>query len=875
MPQKYRQHKQDQRIGAGLVIYQNRKDGINMRNPLRKRIPREIRREWKKYIVLFLVLTITIGFVSGMFVANDSMETAANEAYDKYNIEDGHFELRDRATEELIQTFEAEDITVYEQFYKDFDEDFDRDGSRDATIRVFINREEVNRICLMEGSFPAGEDEIAIDRMHADNHDIKVGDTILLDQKEFKVSGLVALSDYSTLYEDNTDTMFDALTFDIGIVTSDGYHALKKKEVFQYAFVYDTDPAKEEEQREVSESLIEKLAVLAATGGMTDNADEADAVSADIDTWTGIMESAQAKAEELEAAFADPDLSADMQKLSELSQDLEALVGDAEDAADHLRALEKYEEHMNEITDFVPEYANQAIHFAPEDMGSDKVMGQYLLLILVAVLAFIFAITASNTITSEAAVIGTLRSSGYTRGELLRHYITIPATVTILAAVIGNILGYAVFKEVVVAMYYNSYSLPTYVTLWNADAFIKTTVWPVILMLAVNILVVYRKLRISPLKFLRHDLRSSRRKKVPRLPEWKFLRRFRIRILLQNIGNYLVLFAGIFFVMVLLSFAIGLPATLSHYQEGAAGLMIADYQYILKTTEDQDGNTLETSEPGAERYSATSLETTEGVRVGEEVTVYGYLEDSMYFHIDTDLNGNEVLISSAFAGKFSIGKGERITLKEKYARKQYTFTVVGIYDYPGGIAIFMPNKNFNDFFDYEEGSFSGYLSEKELTDIDENDILTVITVEDVIKMAKQLDHSMGNYMSYFAVICMLIAMLIIYLLTKLIIEKNETSISMVKVLGYENREVSTLYVRTTTIVTVASAIIAAYLGRGCLALVWRYIMYDLSGWFEIYISIKQIITMILIVLIAYTLVACIDMRRIRRIPMTEALKNVE
>jgi hypothetical protein len=60
-----------------------------------------------------------------------------------------------------------------------------------------------------------------------------------------------------------------------------------------------------------------------------------------------------------------------------------------------------------------------------------------------------------------------------------------PLLVTVISAVIGNILGYTVFKDVAAGLYYNSYSLPTYVTLWNADAFVLTTVVPLILMAAV------------------------------------------------------------------------------------------------------------------------------------------------------------------------------------------------------------------------------------------------------------------------------------------------------------------------------------------------------------------------------------------------------
>ena len=48
-----------------------------------------------------------------------------------------------------------------------------------------------------------------------------------------------------------------------------------------------------------------------------------------------------------------------------------------------------------------------------------------LLYIIIVIMAFVFGITTSNTIAKEAGVIGTLRASGYTRGELVRHYMTL------------------------------------------------------------------------------------------------------------------------------------------------------------------------------------------------------------------------------------------------------------------------------------------------------------------------------------------------------------------------------------------------------------------------------------------------------------------
>lgn len=126
-----------------------------IKNPLIKRIPKEIIGDWKKYLVVFLFLVLTIGFVSGMYVANDSMLTSADEGVSKYKQEDGHFELKDKADSELVTAIESGEVKtapdekdsdssktpvkLYENFYRNETEDYDADGKRTEPF-VYIQR---------------------------------------------------------------------------------------------------------------------------------------------------------------------------------------------------------------------------------------------------------------------------------------------------------------------------------------------------------------------------------------------------------------------------------------------------------------------------------------------------------------------------------------------------------------------------------------------------------------------------------------------------------------------------------------------------------------------------------------------------------------
>ena len=58
-----------------------------MKNPLRNRLLRELRQEMGKYLVVFILMVATIGFVSGFLVADGSMLTAYDNSFEKYNIE--------------------------------------------------------------------------------------------------------------------------------------------------------------------------------------------------------------------------------------------------------------------------------------------------------------------------------------------------------------------------------------------------------------------------------------------------------------------------------------------------------------------------------------------------------------------------------------------------------------------------------------------------------------------------------------------------------------------------------------------------------------------------------------------------------------------
>ncbi|MBQ3281318.1 MAG: FtsX-like permease family protein [Eubacterium sp.] len=803
-----------------------------MRDPMIKRIPREIRHDMGKYIALFLFLTVMIGFISGFIIGDESLKARYDSSFNDFNVEDGHFVLEKEASERIIDRVTDAGVTVYPLFYKE--EKISAEGDADGDeIRIFKVRTEVDLTDMWSGKEPEKPDEIAVDRLYAENNHLKAGDSISAGGQDFTISGLTALSDYSALFKNNSDTMFDATDFTVAIVTDEGFDRIGNRNI-KYCYAWRNDrqnlsgSERHQQEEDVKDALIDAVAdetlIDVNIGGL-------------FSSWTGSVDD-----------FID-----------------QYHRGAVEDDDDSI--MEDMVVSLNRIEDFVGRQSNQAINFPGDDMGKDRIMMTALLYIVIVIMAFTFGITIKSTIENEAKAIGTLRASGYSRGEMLKHYITVPLLVTSAAALAGNVMGYTFMKTICAAMYLHSYSLLPYSTKWSISAFRDTTIVPLIIIFIVVFFVIWKELRLPPLSFLRQELSTVRRKRAIVLRSGSFISRFRARVLIQNIPSYIVMFFGIFFGVIVIMFCLAMLPLLQHYESIIMESGMAEYQYILKEP-------VKVKTRSAEKYQVNSLKNADSR--AEDIMAYGIKQDSMYLS-DLDLSGSDgdVIISSAYAAKYELGPGDSIKVKEEYKKKVYTFLVKDVYDYEAQLCIFMDMDAFNRVFDLDKGEYAGYLSDEKLDEIPDNKIASVITKEDYATITKQLDSSMGSLFEMFSVFGIVIFVIVIYLLSKVVIEKNAKSIAMVKILGYSSGEISGIYNRVTTLVVAASLLASLPLGYYAFRLIFYVMMKYYTGWLTFYIDPSVYVKTIAIGMISYLFVHVLQMRRIRKVPMGEVLKGME
>lgn len=991
-----------------------------MRNPLTKRLPREFAKDAAKYISIFIMMVLLISVCSGMRVGNESLKAAYYESFELYNIEDGHITFDKALPDELKNKLEkGMDITLYDNFY--IDEDSDETG---ATVRVYKLTDKLNEPCLLSGELPGSDSGIAIDRVFAKNNGINVGDTLTLCGKKLTVTGFIALPDYSTLFESNTDSMFDSINFSVAVMTDSGFENLGSKNLNRnYAWKYNEAYADDIEAAERSEKFLDLLEdeltdydeaiVNEQIDALTDKLERASEEYADIyaksfeDKVEELTETIETGAEEygsiyrknIEAKISDvtqkltkgaeeygalyastgkkpqkSDLSVEVDDFSfgviektveammtgtdyagpteqefldeyldtvekpskddlsvgtddftfkiiedsvaaairgeeytapseeefkdrylgtvekpsrsQLSEELDDfLFGIIEDAADAEINGEEYEMPDDEafedeidktdiisVDGYIPRYLNQAVTFSIEDIGGDEAGTMVMAYLMIALIAFIFAVTISNTIAAEAGVIGTLRASGYTKGELIRHYMLLPIIVTLAAAVVGNIIGYTAMKDYCVDLYLNSYSLTTYKTVWDMSAFILSTVVPIVLMILINLTVLTSKLKLSPLKFLRRDLKKHSDKKAMRLnTKIPFKTRFSLRIFFTNLPGYIVMIVGILFGAVLISMGDMMPRLFDDYREMVTEDMISDYQYILYDYETAD----DVTEPTAEKFASASFDYSKEGYLTDGITVYGIEKNSRYIH--SEIPEGKVLVSTGISEKYGLNTGDSIVLDEKFKRdSSYTVEVGGEYLYRSSLAIFMNIDEFNKLFGNKSDYFTGYFSNTELTGLDKDEVATVITKDDYTKLSDQLTVSMGGMMYIMKIIGALFDIIVIYVLCKQVIERNFQSISMTKILGYKNSEIAGLYIVSTSIAVIFGLVLSVpFIDLSLRAIFKGYLYTLMTGYIPYIISPVTYAVVILTGLACYAVVALLQMRKVAKVSKSEALKNTE
>ncbi|WP_028263973.1 ABC transporter permease [Atopobium fossor] len=815
-------------------------------SPLIKRLPRDFIHNLGKYLGLFFLITVTIAMVSSFLTGASSIQKRIAQNRATANLEDFYVTTQFKIPNDVITKVQKHrsGCTLYENFYSDVQ--FTAPGAqKQTTARLFKNRTDFNMVTYVEGRAPSQDNEIALSRTYCNNNNLSVGDTIQLSGRTLTITGFMSMPDYQVLVKKNTDLIYDGVTFTLAQLTDEAYDQLSKAQVYRYSVVLDN----------TSMVLSERVTY---------------------------------------------------------EQDVAKLLND---------------NHVF-LTELIDKEDNNAYSYADKDFESDQKSWAVAGTILLVVASFVFVVLTKATIVSESAVIGTLLASGYRKRELIAHYMVLPTLTGLLAAGIGNIICYSGFAKNMTQSYYRAYDIINFMPLFSVEIFVFMTVLPVLLLMIVSFIGIAISLKATPLQFLRQEIRHRSRGSKLVFPDyWKFLRRFRMRILVRNTSQFLILFLGIVFSNVLLLMCLCTIPLMEEYSAQMSKMVPAQHVYTLKEPLEIDVTSAQVDAASAlnvlhkyehpedelsksryltllmrasllesdpyvaaghpvnmyhnsvqaieksEKFAVTTLDVPRAISgKSEEVTVYGIDLNSDYWKFD--VSGGKIVVGLGLAQKCNLTRGEQYCFTNRYTGDTYMLSPDVIAGSQTDMNVYMSRTMWCEIFDKPVDYFNGYASNKPLL-LDDLYLVAETTPGQMASAGDQINRSMGSVLSMLMWAAIPVSVLLIFLLTKTIIEQSARYISYMKVFGYTEKEIRMLYMHPITFTVLASELLSIPVIIVIVNEIMHQLLADYAGNFPLNYRPELLMQVFIIGIATYVVAAAIHVWNIHKVSLAEALKVQE
>ena len=839
-----------------------------MQKILGKRIIRELKENCMRYLALSALIILCMYVIISLIGTADTIIIGTEKQAESNYLEDGEFSLFVPLSDKEMEELTDQGITLEEQFYLDYAME---DGS---TIRVFQNRKKINLIEIIEGKEAETDTELVVERRFAEEHDIEIGDSIVIGDDTFMVVGIGCSPDYDAPLKDFTDGSVDSFQFGTVFVTKEAYsHLLSgggslKAEEYVYAYLLNGKMT-DEELRET----IEELKV------------DADLIPDDF--FREYWEEMTADKTELEDGIdvlveGSGELANGLSELNKMSLGIPALeqgVLSAYDGAEKLKdglveLQDKTDELMNEYFDFeIPNLRsflkakdNPRIMAAANDQILNKYGGLLAGGIVLILFAYVISVFVVYGIEKENTTIGALYALGVNRNQLMLHYLCLPVVVSFLAGVIGCMIGFAsIGDSTIMGSCYEYFSIPNMESVYPPYLIVYGLVLPPVISALVNWIVIRGKLNRPALQMLKNEQKSQPMKQI-KLGKMNFVRAFRIRQIMREARTSLTVVGGMFISLLILMLGLNCYVMCQHISKDNKADTKFEYLYTYKYPEET------VPEGGYEAFTKTVKKENMGYNL--EVAILGIEEDNPFFDVKLTDSKSDVVISSAMAEKYGLKKGDVFVVEDEEAKMHYAFTVHDITQYATSFYIFMDIDCMREMFGEDEDYYNQVFSDKEL-DIPTGRLYGVTTKKDIEKSADVFIQQMMPMVVMMTVVSSLIFAVVMYLMMKVMIDRCAFHISMVKVFGYRTKEIKKLYLDGNFYVIAIGAAICIPLAKKCMDLMYPLMVSNVSCGMNLHYPWQMYAIVYIAVLVLYFVMNGLLTSKLKKVNLAEVLKNRE
>lgn len=525
---------------------------------------------------------------------------------------------------------------------------------------------------------------------------------------------------------------------------------------------------------------------------------------------------------------------------------------------------------------------NPRIQFVESEIESSQKLITTLPLFILALSVLMVLMIMKRRLEMQRKEIGTLKALGYRNRELIRHYMMYAAFIGLLGSLLGVAAG-AGLSIPITDLYSNYFNLPSISYFdWDPKVLVIGFVIPNVILLLMTYFVIRKPLQQSPLDLLRpKDTAAGKKSMLERLPllnKGSFMTRFRTRLLARSKARAVYILLGVMFSSILLIFG----ATM---YKGMDGIVDATYKEILTYNYAAHYKTLqeETPSQGESPFTAAEAEISEvnGEKIDsidQQSMIYGLEPDTDQIHLKTEegklLNSKlkeGVILSEPFASALGLAEGDTITLTNAYNSNTLKKKVQGIASVYIGFSIYDERGEVNKFLGYPEEVYTGKWTNKE-PENSEN-VLFIENKQDIIENFESTSALTRYSVFGIAGFAFLIGVIVLTLITNLIVEENSPSISLFKVMGYTDKEVSKLIINVYTPIVLIGFILSVPIGILSIDQLMNSLVEQTGFAMPVHLSPLMIGMSLVTILFTYYVSLTLSRRKLKKVSLQEALKK--
>lgn len=887
---------------------------------INKRIVRDFKKNIFRYTALFFIIFLGLFMLIGIASGAETVIHGVEE-YGKTNkIEDLEFSVFVPLTDENINDISSNGIDIEKNFYIDFALD---DGS---TLRIFRSRKNINIEKAEKGSRPSAEFEIMTELHNSEAKKYSVGDSIEIGGLSLKICGIGTSPDYDSVLEGISDVGADSNAFGTGFVddatydklletgkylrtesylysvrlngkmTADEFHSYIDEMEFDYDKI--TDPYIKETLEKMNRERIDiengvkdlneagdkfSSGTLELSNGAQKLVDGArsltdlaltqagNAVGKEVtrENYTSVLTGSAVPYVKMVDAYisyenAVKEYSDGALELNDNSGKLTDGLGDLQEETEKLVDT-FFSADFSNVVSFVKQEKNPRVAASAKDCATSSSTCMFAAALIAAICGYMFAVYSSHNISREQTVIGTLYSLGVSKGELMRHYLILPMLISSVACVLGTILGCAFIKlglqPVDTAAQYSIPEMDNYYPLY---LIIYGLVVTPLITLIINVIVISRRLSKNPCNLLHKDNNSSYSSRIQLPEKLSYTSCFRIRQHIREAKIGIIIVFGVFLSCLLLMMSMDTYVMLNNLIKSNKEDLHYSYMYTLKYPTEE-------IPVDSEAVYAESL-SCEVMGYDMDVIILGISDDDKYFDFDTVKGRKNLIVSSSAASKYSLSKGDTFILSDRANDKDYSFKVADIVDYSVGLQVFMDIDDMRSLFGKTDDYYNCLLSDKEL-DIDINRIYSVSTAENIIKVSEGFMGQFTGMIYMFIILAVVFFIIIMYLMVSIMIERNARNISMMKIFGYNDREVRKIYLDSNFITILIASVICVPLAKMIMDKIMPWFVQHVASGFDMSFSIIHYVFIYALIFVTYFVVNALLNRKLKKVTPAEILKE--